>query len=158
MDAITVLLCVKGVITVATGWPVIAATRSVLNDLNFKVVTAGHLHMTKLWGVWMCFFQAPLELSFAFYVRGHPRNLFLAVETLFEISLYVEVVADRRRANAAHYSASVECAYLVTVIVFLFVLLNHPDPIHDKNHSKDSYIFLCGVGAWFLTMQLLLCV
>ena len=91
-----------------SGLPVFLAPKKVVDPLGFPKLTAGHIHMTKMWGLWMCVFQAPLEAGMAFYVEGTARNLFGLVEGAFEIALLLEVCFDRRTKNVAKYSSPIE--------------------------------------------------
>ena len=155
MGGLTPLLCAKGTLTLLTGTPVLYATRTVLDDLDFAVVTAPHVHMTRMWGVWMCFFQAPLELAFAWFVRGTPRHIFVLVETLFEVALCIEVVADRRTGNVAHYSSAVENAYIATVVVFATTLLYCPDPVVDEALNTKALVLVATMASCLLLLQVL---
>ena len=140
-SAITCLLLVKSVLTALSGLPVLLRARSLLDDLGFPVITEAHVHMTTMWGVWMCCFQALLEATFALHVCGMSRNLFVLIEGVFEIALLVEVAADRRTADAARYSAPIEVVYALTVLLFFSTLLLAPDVVADPGRQRRAARF-----------------
>jgi uncharacterized membrane protein len=148
----TVLLGVKSFMTLFLGGLfVLGKPRAAIAELPYKTLTSGHIHMVKMWGVWMSFFQAPLEVSFAYFVQGSARNVFGLIEGWFEVALLVEVMWDRRTANAAHYSKPMEITYFLTVVAFFGVLILAPDPVPAEDEEMNRNALLCGTGVCVLS-------
>lgn len=147
---LTRLLLGKSILTVLSGLPVLLFPKRILDDLGFPLLTPPHIHMTKMWGVWMCCFQALLEATFALHVGGVGRNLFVLVEGVFEAALLMEVIADRRTANAALYSAPIEGTYALTVVAFFATLINAPDPVLDVAAQRRAVRFAGLISALML--------
>ena len=146
---LTRLLFIKSALTALSGLPVLLFPKKIIDNLCFPTITPPHVHMTKMWGVWMCCFQALLEASFGLYVGGLGRNLFVFIEGVFEVALLMEVFVDRRTINAAHYSAVIENTYIFTVLAFFTTLLNASDPVVDIIHQRHA---LCFVGLFSALM------
>jgi hypothetical protein len=155
MYGFTLLLGIKSVLTALSGLPVFLAPKKVVDPLGFPKLTAGHIHMTKMWGLWMCVFQAPLEAGMAFYVEGTARNLFGLVEGAFEIALLLEVCFDRRTKNAAKYSSPIEVTYLITVLLFFGVLFFAPDPVDDAGEYAKALVGTSVIVAVALILQVI---
>ena len=147
---LTRLLFGKSILTVLSGLPVLVAPKKILGDLGFPLITPPHVHMTKMWGVWMCCFQVLLEMTFALHVQGVARNLFVLIEGVFEVALLMEVAVDRRTTNAALYSAPIEGTYALTVLTFFGVLLWAPDPVLDAAAQRRALRFVSIMSALML--------
>jgi hypothetical protein len=150
----TILLGLKCVLTLVSGLPVLLKPKPIVDALNFPVVTPQHLHMVKMWGVWMVFFQVLLESVFAFFVVGTARNIFGLVEGIFEIALLVEVMFDRRKHNTTNYTAVIEVTYALTVVFFFGVLLFFPDPAEDEALQNRAFAFVGTFAALLLATQI----
>ncbi len=146
---LTRLLLIKSALTALSGIPVLLSPKNILDNLGFPTITPPHVHMTKMWGVWMCCFQTLLEASFGLYVGGLARNLFVFIEGVFEVALLMEVIVDRRTINAAHYSDVVENTYILTVLAFFTTLFNAPDPVVDIIPQHHA---MCFVGLFSILM------
>lgn len=149
------LLGWKSILTVIAGLPVLCQPLEVLKPLGFKLITPHAIHMTKMWGVWMCLFQALLEATFAMHVEGLARNLFVLVEGVFEIALLLEVMWDRRLAEPANkYSEVIELMYMLTVLIFFGVLLFAPDPVEDRAKQRRALWSTGALSVLMLAAQL----
>ena len=91
--------------------------------------------MIVMWGIWQCFFQAPLELVFAFSgaVKGTPRNLFLFCENIFEIALLVDALVEPQFTPKINTIISV-----VTVLAMTLVLIFARDPTSSETQPDKG--------------------
>ena len=150
---ITYLLGFKCVLTLLSGLPVLLTPRAVLDPLGFKVITPAHVLSTKMWGVWQSYLQCLLELTFAFFVRGTPRNLFLLCEAMFEVGLAVEVHHDYTTTNAGKYSDAIHKVYLGSPPLFFAILLLCPDAATDVATQRKAYAAIASLSALLLGAQ-----
>ena len=97
------------------------------------------VHMIVMWGIWQCFFQAPLELTFAFSrsVAGAPRNLFLFCENIFEIALLVDALVEPQFTPTVNLVLSV-----LTVVGMTLCLIFARDPVETKGKEDIEFALL----------------
>lgn len=119
--ALTLPMAIQGFLS-----PITIVDRSWLVTLRPKGRAHAALHMvllhTRMFCMWQLFFQVPLELAFALFVHGTSRNIFVAIECLFEVSLSVYSLHDLLTTRLAAGSTGPAGFIVMAITVFFFFL------------------------------------